>query len=207
MDEDSVFKAWAILATVVSSILIAVILVASDWLNSARVTAAATLLTAAGIFVALYGLADARRTRHAQIVTDLSERWDSEESAESQRAFLLQGSDAVGALFRRLYDPPQSRTLREFGSDLRLQTALLRWPNLLETIGVLHSTGIVSTDVVYRMWGAGVVSWWRSWEAIADELREFDKERPGIFRHFQKLNDDMEKHAASIGEPFPPRSV
>jgi hypothetical protein len=200
-------KTWLIFWTIVASTLIVLTLLVAGWLdwlgNPLWVTAAATLLLAAGVAVALIGLGDARRTRHAQIVTDLSARWDSRSSVESRRIFLLQGQPEVSALFQRLYSPPPSRTLEEFDADLRLQGKLLVWPNLLETIGVLHKTGIVSTDVVYRMWGAGVFYWWQSWKPIAEALLAADESQPALFRHFRKLSDDMESHAAELGEPFP----
>ncbi len=106
-------------------------------------------------------------------------------------------------LFTRLYEPRASRTLQEFEADLELERQLPVWPNLLETIGVLHATGIVSTDVAYRMWGAGVVtSWKEDWKPVAEELRAAKPDAPRIFQHFERLSDEMEKHAARLGEPF-----
>jgi hypothetical protein len=178
---------------------------ASDpaWVTAIGTAATALILGLTAIFV-LDGLKDARQTRHAQIVTDLSERWDSPATIDSEHAFTIQGRQEVLALFRRLYEPPPSRTREEFDRDLRESTRLLVWPNFLETIGVLHSTGTVSTDVVYRMWGYGVISAWRSWAPIVEEFRSGPQGHPATFRHFETLGKVMEAYAIELGEPFPP---
>jgi hypothetical protein len=168
------------------------------------VTAIATAVLAIAGGAALLSLRDARRTRHAQILTDLSARWDSAVASRSQRRFLVMGRDEVTTLFRRLYEPQGDRTLEQFEADLKLQDTLLIWPNLLETIGVLRSTRIVSTEIVYRMWGFTPVVWWRSWAPIVEELRTHPGGHPGIFRQFQGLSEVIEAHAARLGEPIPP---
>ena len=109
---------------------------------------------------------------------------------------------AVRAFFKRHYDPATKRTLAEYNADSEESGKLLLFPNLLERVGVLHDGGIVTSPVVYKLWGAPVASAWRQWALSAREIRI---RQPNALRYFDKLDEDMRKYAASVGETFPAR--
>jgi ABC-type tungstate transport system substrate-binding protein len=101
VDEDVFCRTWLTGWTVVVLLLITMELLFAglfDWftaLNAERATAIGTVVLALTAIVALIAafrtarsatetLEDARKTRYAQLVTDLSRRWDEEAMRESQ---------------------------------------------------------------------------------------------------------------------------
>jgi hypothetical protein len=176
---------------------------AVEWatiLNAVGTLLSAVVLGATAIYAyrsarsALRALEDSRRTRHAQLVTDLSRRWDEADTVESMMAYSAHGPSGISDLARRLYgasknDPPAKE------KDLRLFNTLTRWPTLIETIGVLNSEGTISSDVVYKMWGPGIVAAWKAWSGPADTLRHLDGYPASTFPYFQQLAETLEKRA------------
>jgi hypothetical protein len=174
----------------------ATILIAVGTLLSAAILGATAVYVYRSARSALAGLEDARRTRHAQLVTDLSRRWDEPDTVESMMAYSAHGPSGISALARRLYgasekEPPASE------DDLRLFNTLNRWPSLIETIGVLNSEGAISSEVVYKMWGPGIVAAWKAWSAPVDTLRALDGYPASTFPYFQKLAGEIENRMAA----------
>lgn len=166
---------------------------------STGVLAAATSVLAAAAIVALQslsaareGLEDARRTRHAQLITDLSRRWDEPLAKESRNLNGELGTSGIMVAVDRIYDPPHRwfRSSTVTRADLERFFKLCAWPNLIETIGVLVAEGAISPDVVFKMWGAGIVSAWEMWEEPITHMRTAEAKR-GIYRQFETVADEM----------------
>lgn len=184
-----IYKTW-FGCTVVGSAVAVFFLLVAGWLNwlhdPAWVTAAATLGTGIVLVVtavfALRALEDARGTRHGALVTDLSQRWDDVLTVDSMRLYTDHGPQGITELYERLY----TGLVVPSADDLDLLYRLGRWPNLIETVGVLHSEDVLSTDIVYKMWGPQIVAAWRVWAAPIYRLRELE-EYPVTFRYFERL--------------------
>ncbi|MEX2212453.1 MAG: hypothetical protein WD689_11925 [Gaiellaceae bacterium] len=163
------------------------------WITAAS-TVVATLIVLVTAKVALDGLADARRTRNAQLVTDLSRRWDEPLMVESVNLSSKYGSREITDLVERLYDPPPDEPgeddNRRREKDLALYAKLFIWPNLLEMIGSLHAERALSTEIVAKLWGAEVIAAWDAWQEPIRRLRELEQDW-GIYRPFERLVEEM----------------
>ena len=115
-----------------------------DWaaVTTAVATAAtAGILAATALFVGRQ-LRDARRTRHAGLLVELSRRWDDAAFLESQKLAADYPTAALLDLIELLYGDQVSSDdqLEELASkraaDLQKLEAI---PNFWETIGVLHA--------------------------------------------------------------------
>jgi hypothetical protein len=170
-----------------------------DW--TAWITAVATSLLAGGVLVAIVGLWDARKTRHGQLVTDLSRRWDEPLTAESMILYSIHGHAGIVDLLERLYadDPEISQLYSKLGiyqKDLELYYELQRWPSLIEAIGVLRNQRAISTEVVFKMWGPAIASAWVAWRDPVEKLRQLRYGDPSAFRYFEALAALMTAEAA-----------
>jgi hypothetical protein len=143
------------------------------------VTAGATVTLAAFGLFAWMAFKDARRTRHGQLGLELAKRWDGAEAVESFKLQTRFKSEGITALIELLFDPPEGKVweLEELNAELDRYYALAHWPNLLETVGVLWASKVVSIEFVYRMWGPGITSTWEVWEAPINRLREIERAR------------------------------
>jgi hypothetical protein len=139
-------------------------------------------------------LDDAKKTRHAQLVTDLSRRWDDPEIIESSSLGAQHASAGILEVINRLYSPPPKRAgwryRRSRQKDLDLYFRLFLWPNLLESIGCLLAEGAISETVVSRLWGAEIVGGWETFEAPVNRLRELQRDL-GIYDYFENLAERM----------------
>jgi len=103
--------------------------------------ATAGILAATALFVGRQ-LRDARRTRHAGLLVELSRRWDDAAFLESQKLAADYPTAALLDLIELLYGDQVSSDdqLEELASkraaDLQKLEAI---PNFWETIGVLHA--------------------------------------------------------------------
>lgn len=113
-------------------------------------------------------LADAKKTRYAQLVTELSRRWDDPEIIESTSLGAEYSSLGILGLIDRLYSPRGERFARGRRRgrqrDLDVYFKIFLWPNLLESIGCLFVEEAISPTVVSRLWGAEIVGCWETFE-------------------------------------------
>jgi hypothetical protein len=149
----------------------------------------ATWILAAGVAFAAIALWDSHKTRDGELLADLSRRWSDASMEESMMAYSLNGPSRITALARILYAaapeaPPPTP------DELLLFTKLTRWPLLIESIGVIHSHGSISTRAVYKMWGPGIIAAWTAWSAPVATLRKIDG-YPATFPYFEKLAKKM----------------
>jgi hypothetical protein len=175
----------AAVATAVGTVLLAVAAIA---------TLIVVIKTAS---TAVESLNDAKKTRHGQLVTDLSRRWDEPLMVDSIKLFSEHAAGGTRALIARLYRPHPTkgrfkiaRSKRRQAADIDLFYRISAWPNLIETIGVLYATKMIEGDVVYKMWGPGIVAAWEAWKAPVQQIRDLSG-RQDTFRYFQELAKDM----------------
>jgi hypothetical protein len=158
----------------------------TDW--PAWITAGGTAIVAAFALVALASLRDARRTRHAAIVTDLSRRWDEPDATEARRRSGDYEPRALVELVERIYKPPPTATDKEKLEDVEELFRLGRWLNLLETVGVLYTERALSRKVIFKLWGGQIASHWERWREAILLMRRLER-RPGIY--FQQVAERM----------------
>lgn len=163
---------------------------ANQWL-AIWLTGVGTAILAVGVVVALIGLWDARKTRDGELVTQLGARWSDEAMTESRMAYSGHGPSGTIALLERVFDPPAGQAVTQ--TDLETFYLLTRWPTFIETIGVLHDHGAISTDIVYEMWGAGITAAWKVWEEPVERLKDIEKGYPETYSHFKSLSERMER--------------
>jgi hypothetical protein len=161
-------------------------------------TGAATTALAVGVFFAWSAVRDARQTRHAQLLADFSRRWDDSEIISSVREGREYGAAGLVSLTEALYgvDPPtdpSSPEFRRWHENLADWFEALKWPNLLETIGVMVHAGALPRQMVYRMWGGPIVDAWRNDWAPAVIVHRRQKADENIFRYFEWLAGEMHR--------------
>jgi hypothetical protein len=161
-------------------------------------TGLATMGLAIGVVFAWSALRDARKTRHAQLLAVFSERFDDDsmnESAKLGRAF---GPASLVQLSEKLYGsdaqhPPDPADVEAWKANIDDWFSVTKWPNLLETIGVMVHAGALPRALIYRMWGGPIIdAWRRDWEkAVVAHRGHMDD--ANIYRYFEWLAEQMEK--------------
>jgi hypothetical protein len=159
---------------------------------AAWTTALATLLLAAGVFVAWFSLRDDKKTRHAQLITELSRRMNGQAVTEARRLANDYGRDNLGELAARLFGPnaphpPDPQNVADWDK-------LDQFSNLLEMIGVLVRDGALPPHMVFQMWGIVIISAGAQWEAATAVLT--DHVDPTIYRYFVWLVAAMKREQA-----------
>jgi hypothetical protein len=170
---------------------------APTWTDQATAigTIATAIILALTAAFALGALADAKRTRHAQIVTDLSRRWDERLTTASRERAGDYDSKALLDLVDRVYDPPKSATAEQRKQDVDEFFLLGRWLNVIETIAALHADKSLDGDLIFMLWGNWIAAAWTEWELAVNRMRQLER-RPGIFRNFQVLAQEMRQRLA-----------
>jgi len=169
-----------------SAFTISVHVTGTDW--AAWVAAGATVLTAlilgASAFLAYFGLRDAKRTRHGQLITAIWARYDDPRVRASRRLSSAYGSQRIVDLIDRLLsDNPTV-------ADAVLYEQFSRWPSLIEMLGVLYDEQALDLDVIARAWGIHIVDAWQVWQAPARRLRD-RRGSPIVFAYFEQLADKL----------------
>jgi hypothetical protein len=188
-----IYKNWfgcAVIGTL--SVILLLLLVGSfDWLGDPTwVTAVATSVLSLAALMALASLWDAKRTRHATIVTDLSRRWDEPAATDARQRSGDYEPAALVDLVDRVYRPADAATTEEREKDVEELFRLGRWLNVLETVGVLYTEKSLSRRVIFKLWGGQIAAAWERWEAAITLMRTTER-RPGIYGNFEKLAKKM----------------
>jgi hypothetical protein len=151
---------------------------------------------------------DAKRTRHAELIVNLSRRWD--EIMRSMQLFSTYREKRLLELVRKLYGPEQSqskpnalavrlvqRMRRRFGGAERMDESpindfitLIELPALIETIGVLERDGGLALSVISGLWGSTITSAWTTWKAAVVEMRELTG-TPTTYENFERLAERL----------------
>lgn len=165
-----------------SAVAWATILIAFGTLASAAILGITAVYIYRSAQNALLTLEDARKTRHAELVTDLSRRWDEPLIEDSRKLFGRVTSEELVEIVNEFYDT---------GENDHVYYKLIAWPNLIETIGVLESDGAISPEVIHQMWGGGIIVAWAGWCDAIQTLRD-RAERPTTYLNFGRLAEMME---------------
>ena len=162
-----------------------------DW--AVQLTAFATLATAAILLitalVAATQLDDARKTRHAQLIVNLSRRWD--EIRTSEQLYTEYSSDRLVELVEKVYAfQANDRERQEYVS-------LRELPTLIETIGVLEYEEDLALRIIHELWGLPIRSTWSAWAKAVIRLRQVSH-APGTYRNFERLAERLELYQREL---------
>lgn len=162
---------------------------------AANITAGATIALAIAALLALGSLVDAKKTRHAQLVTDLSRRWDDRFMHQALVLWREYGADGTVALVDALWHPAVTR---RDPRDLRDWYRISVYPNLIETLGVYVHRDLISEELVYDLWGGSIIKAWDEWAPAVDRLRDHTKTEQ-VWENFETLAGLMKDRLR--GEP------
>jgi hypothetical protein len=135
-------------------------------------------------------LADARSTRHGQLILAINKQWASSDVQESRELYRTIGEAGIVGLVTSLFDTVKTPDPGDIAQYLKLTI----WANLVETIGVLESEGAITSDAVYKMWGAGILDAWAAWDEAIVPLRQYNRGRE-TYVHFERLARSIAKIA------------
>lgn len=154
----------------------------TNW--AAWVTAVATSVLATGVVFAWFAIQDAKRTRHAQLIMDLTQRWD--QLVYREQLVVVFASRRLQALVRLVYGgQPSQRAIDEY---LRL----IQLPSLIETIGVLViGQDVLDIEIVDQLWGEAIVDLWQRWTPAINEIRD-RTDYPEAFDYFRQLAEALD---------------
>jgi hypothetical protein len=167
---------------------------------TAIATGVTALILLATAFFALRGVEDARRTRHGQLVIDLTAHWDQPAVGAAQDLHLELGKGGILALIKRVFEiqSKDEAPTDEEKAELETYGHLLALPDLIDLIGVLESEGVISAQVVHKMWGPLILSAWEAWGAAKEgggltELRShYQQYADETYAYFESLAKKME---------------
>ncbi len=134
-------------------------------------------------------LRDARRTRHGQLIIEISNQWTNAAASES---FALYAQYNPIDLVEKVFGPRKPGDAAPSKGDAQDYIRLSYWANLIESMGLLVKVGAITEDVVYHGWGGGILTAWDQWENAVLRLREYDDE-PDTYQHFQEVAEAMQQ--------------
>lgn len=175
----------------------------TDWLAWASLilTAVTVVVLSVSAGFILNGIKDSRRTRHGQLVVDLTRRWDEPLVVESLQMLGAYENEELVALVKRLYDDEGSEPTED---DLKAYSTLAAAPNLIDMIGVLESERVITAELVYKMWGPLIADTWLGWRDAVTELQKTDYLQPAnpSYAYFKRIAETMAKvETAKSGKP------
>jgi Domain of unknown function (DUF4760) len=139
-------------------------------------------------FFALRALYDARKTRHGQLIAELQRQWNDPAIVDAIVLHRRYTDRKLADLVRAVFDPAAEQPSDEQYADW---SSLARWANLIESMGVLASEGVVTPDLIYKLWGGGILEAWSRWQIAVQDLRSYDGE-PDTFQYFEELAAAMQ---------------
>jgi hypothetical protein len=153
-------------------------------------TFASAVFIGATAVLARGALADAKRTRHGQVVVELARQWSEAPMLESRLRFAEISNAELLALVQKMFGGPVATTTPEIERYLELA----RLPDLIETIAALESEGVVSTRLIHKLWGSVIVNQWLGWRDAIFEIRKHDEQdAEGSYLYFQRLAAAMRR--------------
>jgi hypothetical protein len=153
-------------------------------------TFASAVFIGATAVLARGALADAKRTRHGQVVVELARQWSDPPMLESRLRFAEISNAELLALAQRMFGGATAAP----GPDAKRYFELTRLPDLIETIAALESEGVVSTRLIHKLWGPVIVSQWLGWRDAIFEMRKHgEQDAEGAYLYFQRLAAAMRR--------------
>jgi hypothetical protein len=166
--------------------------IAADW---SEVTAIATSVLAFGL-VGAFGAAafaaqqvrEARKTREAQMATELFRRWNDDELVESRRmANRYKSPDELRDAFAALV-----------AADAPEAYVLYRELDFFEQLAALESLGALDLELIKVLLGRTLIERWEKWSPAIHQAFG-----PGVYPMFEGL---VEKLRPTLGELDPRRA-
>ena len=178
---------------------------------TAVVIAVFTALTAAILFFsaifALRQLRETKNTRYAELLADLTRRWDEPLLRSARIAMAKRSPQEIETIVRDEYEgrgTPESE---------KIYYELQALPNFVEGIAVIQDeTKGLTVPIVDRLWGSTIIVAWERWEPAVKYLQSrplpYSKRN---YRNFEELARLVKEHrerpgrvAWSYGDVFTP---
>ena len=136
----------------------------------------ATFTVAAVGIGALLSVWAARKTRHTELLIELSARWEAAPTIESSVLFRSYGgAEETVALVERLYAPGVKHRKPE---DIETWQKMSIYPDLLEVIGVFVNRRMIPPRLIYDLWGGNIYEAWAEYGPAVRKLRELSQKDP-----------------------------
>jgi hypothetical protein len=120
------------------------------------------------------------RTREAQLLTDLSERWNGEQLTESRRAvWNYKNADELKDAVQRLGEKNDEEAY-----------ILIRLPDFFEALGVLVNTSCLSKQLTKDLFGTAIGYYHKRYEPAMQYLRK-KYEDENIYKWFDDLAEKL----------------
>jgi hypothetical protein len=169
--------------------IVVALLVKFGWLtwiaNPLWITALATLGLAVGVVFAARALAENRRDRHIQILSDFGRRWDTANLLEAREEQAQIHSAALVTLVDRWLT--RAATTEE-GKQVR---TLLRIPNFFEDLAIMADLGDLDMAFVAKAFKPSTDREWAYWEQAILRMQETDR---SSYRQFKQLKENLAKY-------------
>jgi hypothetical protein len=151
----------------------------------AIIIAVCTAITTAILFgsaiFALWNLQELKQTRYADLIADLSRRWDEPFMRASRVSNSKNTAYEIAVIAARVYRGSAQPADEEAFYELQ---AL---PNFIETLGVIeydvHGLDIL---LIRRLWGSTILQTWDKWSRAVGFLRRRSRE-PRVYANFELL--------------------
>jgi len=145
----------------------------------------AQVVTAGAAVIALLGIVavwlTATRARHAQLMADISRRWDEPLFVAGRKAAAKFIDEPwILGLYVAVHRDQQSDTWFE----------LQRIPNFFEDLAVQRLAHAISFRIVREAFGWGLVTTWEQWKPAVWLLRLREKDAT-VYEHFEALAERM----------------
>ncbi len=125
-------------------------------------------------------LIEAQRSRNAQLLADISRRWDEDVMIASRRvSSALRTPKGVYKTVKRLR---KKRKLAYF--------QMMREPNFLEDIAIMEAQGAIDFASLHESLGGVIVKSWERWELAVEYLRYKQGTRV-VYENFERLAQRM----------------
>lgn len=158
-----------------------------NWLNSNQwaplwLTAIATCVLAAGVFLAWLQLVEARKQRQIQVLSDFGQRWDSERLVEARdKQAGYDSTDLAERVAEWLLAPADAPDVR----------TLLRVPNFFEDLAIMVDLGELKIDYVAKAFKASAEREWAYWH---DAISAMQNDTPASYSQFEALVNRLAEH-------------
>jgi hypothetical protein len=169
---------------------------AVDWFTLAIAigTVGSAVILGVTAVVARGALADAQRTRHAELLVSLENRWTSAAITRSFHTMARYTDEEVAELVERLYG---ENDYQPTDAELVDNESLTASANFIESIGVLWDDKALTTEVIYKAWGGPIIEAWAAWRLGVPVMRRVTNEGADLYRYFERLAREMRKMAAA----------
>lgn len=144
-------------------------------------TAISTTIVALGVFVALVQVFDGRRTQGAEIIKELTRRWNSPEMVAARKRIASLDRESLRFSVQRAAEASNDRFY-----------VYAVYLDFFEELGLICRHGAVRIRVVERALGTTVRGAWRKWKPI---IRSVWEDQPQASENFGWLADKLEGRA------------